>query len=255
MLLHDSSYPLILKTLRDEEEKVNFFMQKEEKRVLKDFERRACMALPFPYVYHTVYQMPASKNTYLCWFKVSNKIDLARKICIGDAALILNDNKGKFSVYGISSYASPDGGKSPFLYIYTAHFFSRYRERFRWGGSLSTNDLIARFFSRNSRYQFVLDFGKMNLNAEQYKDGSAFQIPDGIAFATAKTIQDDNDKNCDVIRFNTFIGFDQLKDEQSESVYTMDDYKELLAEEVKAILSKNKKLYETFFQKSPLESQ
>lgn len=232
MLLHDTPYPLILKALQDEEEKVAFFRKKEGRTAEKTFVRQRLLLDNFPLIHHCLYRVPTSRNTYLVWFAAYGENDLRSGNLQSDAALLLNDNCGKLSVYTLARAFGPAGGND-MLCIYTSHFFSRYRERFHWGDGLSTNDLICRFFLRNGGLLAELDFGKMNSNAGQYRNGASFQARDGVVFVSVQKAEDDRGKPFDIIRFNTFVGFDQLESGQTENIFSRGALRRAVFDEIR----------------------
>lgn len=220
MILHDSPYGLVYSVMRDEAEKVDFFRQKEEKKLNKKLEREF---VTYPFYHKAEYVVPGSKNKYIVWFYLKDKWD--RNIKYGNYLEIFSQNGGRTIFYYKPEvkYSAPDMNSTCELCIYTDHFFKRYRERIKAFEGLSPTDLIIRYFSRNYYHVEGLDFKKLNLNYDKYPDGAVHQVEDGLVFVTVTKADDGRGGFCPIIKHNTFICKELLKEDQKDSVLGDED--------------------------------
>lgn len=220
MILPNTPHELVLQVMRNEAHKVEFFIKKEGSKLLSALERTP-YAL-FPFLSYKIYTVPSSRNKYLVWFEVMDYRELKNGTFISGSCLIVNEEKGGITAYVQKiSYDSEIKQHTSVLNIYTGHFFNRYRERFNWG-NINTYELIARYLSRNGSLMTFLEFRKMNLKAEEYPDGAAAQVNDGVIFGTYTISKDIDGKPFNIVFHNTFIANQQLKDNQQKQLLSED---------------------------------
>lgn len=72
------------------------------------------------------------------------------------------------------------------VFVLTAHFFERYRERVLPGSTLGANDLISEFHRRNTNISLSLDYTRFSDNFSKYEKSDtrqfAARVPDGNCF-------------------------------------------------------------------------
>ncbi|MBQ9173724.1 MAG: hypothetical protein IJ161_08360 [Bacteroidales bacterium] len=205
--------------MRNEVPKVEFFIKKEAGRLKKTFLRNFGT---FPFFYQTTYIIPDSRNRYLVWFCANNKRELNTQTARSGCCLILNEDKGKTTVYEYKECLIPNTYPKKeieaVLNVYTGHFFSRYRERAGWGTKLTRDEIIVRYLCRNAIFISGLPFDKINLNSDKYPGGAAGQVTDGLVLITETHETDTKGLPFTVIKHNTFIGKTHLKEDQQENM-------------------------------------
>lgn len=215
MILENTAYPTIIKTMYDEREKVRYFAQKMATKMPK-----IPAGMGGAYI---TYTNPQSKNTYMCWFgkmvTPGRFLDTTGKHSVNGSFLIVNTSSGERMVMQLA-YKYHEGKKYDALIIYTAHFFKRYRERFDYPDDMPSNDLICNFMNRNYEMR-PLDYSKVSRKGDP--NGSAFQCNDGIILGTTE-MKEENGYKFFVARHNTFISEAEFKSNQAEEWMTDADY-------------------------------
>lgn len=242
--------------MRDEAEKVRFQLRRQEKQAKKEFEKKMLLAFPTPFLFHCIYTVPSSRNRYLLWYEAISGQEVRNKTFRYGAALIVNEERNKLSVWSLRSVKDNQDGAMPMLMCLTGHFLQRYRERCRWGSRLSTEELIVRFLSRNTTFFAELDFSKINVNANKYPDGTAYQIIDGVAFVKCKRDKDNSGSPFLFAKFNTFVSESELKDDQKQNVLDVHGLTKALF--MSTMLKEHQDLFDEFGDKvlsSPTEKE
>lgn len=215
MILEDTPYSEIFKTINREREKVRYFEERESERVRKLDKKRLANK-----IYTSFYTIPSSRNTYLFYACIGGPTTLLNRkadqtLIQYGSCLLVNTNSGSRMVYGILE----NNNRQYKLVAHTAHFFKRYRERLNYPETMKTEEIIANYFSRNTNLA-ELDFEKMNINSSKYKDGIAVEMNEGVAFGNVTTVSDHQGRPLEVIRMNTFVSHKKLFKEQKETLYT-----------------------------------
>ena len=226
MILADASYQEIYRQMKAEEDKVRFFVKKVRGRV--DKWARSAGILPYPGLVHEEYTVPSTKNRYIVYGYIQNEKELIHGSYTLIAALSLTSDEGSRCLVTLREwkfftdddvYEVEDA-----LQFYTGHFFKRYRERaMLLNQSKDPEVTCTLFFGRNSGMSMRLDFGKLNIRAEEYPDGCAFRLYDGVAFASDHSFTLPDGKRVTVLRNNTFMGISQLKADQEEAIPSMEE--------------------------------
>jgi len=111
------------------------------------------------------------------------------------AYVYINRNNG--SRYLLGFLPSDD----KIIYTYDLHVFERYRERFLQDNSLSINDTIRKFFTRNEAGCYL-----------SLETGAAYVVPDGVLLS----YEDLKISSIIVVRYKTFITEAMLKADQAD---------------------------------------
>lgn len=111
------------------------------------------------------------------------------------AYVYINRNNG--SRYLLGFLPSDD----KIIYTYDLHVFERYRERFLQDNSLSINDTIRKFFTRNEAGCYL-----------SVETGAAYIVPDGVLLS----YEDLKISSIMVVRYKTFITEAMLKADQAD---------------------------------------
>ncbi len=219
MLLPDSTYLEIYRTIVSETEKAQFALMKNENAAWKHIARADRAGEPL--TWHTQYQHPVSRNRYLLWYHATPKDGGKVLSLLGGIALMMDSTTGDRTLYMAKNFGrvlAGDRTKHPFLLVYTGHFLSRYRERTGVAAGGDAASLAAVFFARNLGEMNPLCPDSMILQKEKYRNAAAWQTSDGVILGseTAETLPDG--RTLTVIRNNTFITHELLHENQAESV-------------------------------------
>ena len=220
MILHDTPYAQMHDVMAAEEGKVFFSMTKFQQRFDKAVMRSSD---PLPIIMTDNYTVPASKNRYLI-FGVATKNGKMIQ-CDYEFVLPVNGPDGKPFYLKNWDHKENDvpiekGARNVLgMFIFTGHFFSRYRERAKIDQKYSTNEVIATFCKRNIECMKMLDVDKMVKKKDKYKDTVCFQSRDGIILGT-QTWTTCKDGPLSVIIAKTFLSEAQLHDTQKKHAVT-----------------------------------
>ena len=232
MVIESTPYINILDALNEDKEKLQYYGWKYLKQATKFF-----LDNPKESICHSKYTHPKSKNTYLVWAKKEligpdNIPDFLRGFdCKCASCLMINTSSGGRTVFTVGE----DEGYAGKLFVFTDHMFHRYRERCGYPQSMSTEDIITNFFSKNDSFQ-DLDYNKMH--SYQNSKGSRYchQVPDGVVFGTKEEIEDGQGKKYLVTKVNTFVSQDMLTDSQMEEFKTEENFEKKFRERFKEII-------------------
>lgn len=232
MILENTPYKVIIKTMHEEREKVRFFVEKESNKICKMHYRDSL-------VYYSTYTHPVSKNTYMFW---GGKIvtpayfqKIGNKNFRAGSCLMINHSSGERSVISLGKKNLGTGEVVDAMIIYTGHFFSRYRERAGYPSSIPTNELISTYFIRNCEY-IPLDYEQVS--KRKMDGGVAAQNYDGISLGTECLIEEDGYKFY-VLKNNTFLPKTLLKENQENALMTKEKIDDIIAENMIDIVKKN----------------
>lgn len=232
MILESTPYHAVIKTMKDENAKYMFFVEKESMKIKK-------MRYHDRFTYYSIYTHPISKNTYMFWCgKIVTKtwfLKSGNHNMRSGACLMVNTSDGGRMVYCLAKKS--DGGRIvDAMTVYTSHFFKRYRERCLKDDSMPTNDVISTFFVRNPEL-IPLDYKQVVRKWEKYKDCAALQVNDGIVMGTEKRYNVDGHEFY-VVENNTIISDTLLKDDQSDAMFTEEKMNDIIADYAKELMRK-----------------
>lgn len=215
MILPKTPYKDIFLAMDREEEKVGFAVRKEEKIAIKKFYKDR----PYESLHYKIYEIPSSRNKYLLWFYIPYGHADGSIYYFGNA-LIIDESDGGRTYICLRTYQAVYGNynyKVDSLQIYTGHFFSRYRERNHMPASIPTIELVIRFFGRNQDFMTCLDHKKI-IKKEHNDDASCWQMMEGVSLGNNKIVQINDKKRITVVRHNTFLSQNDLKQSQLEAI-------------------------------------
>lgn len=214
MILADNDYVAIINQIKDDMEKVLYYVNKEDAKALRMFKKEH----KYPQWTYSIITLPDSHNQYLIWFYALNKKEVQDNYFWGGSCLLVNDKDGKRIVYRYRPQKDTDTGEViESLQVYNGHFFSRYKERMKLPDNLNTFDVMTTFFGRNAMYFYGLNNDKVMKKPEKYKDAMAYKIDDGVVFGSETFLPYKNDKLC-VMHINTFLSSNILKQSQKENI-------------------------------------
>ena len=210
MILPGATYSDIYKAITDEEDKVQYYWQKQAKKIIKEFYSQLNRD---PMVAYTYYVNPKSRNKYLLWYAttplrfVRNNEDI-----FGGMFLVVDDFTER------DFYFTTGKDNCAFLLHVTSHFVRRYRERNLRDDKLKTETVLATYVFRNGSDFLQLDPDETNISKE--KDARTFTnlVKDGIIYFQCGKDMLDQKKELVIIRYKTFVPHSALNDKQKSHI-------------------------------------
>ena len=155
---------------------------------------------------------------------------MAEKPDVNSFCELFDNNKRFIIKWGISPYQHCKNSKHiylPQIHAYPSHFFQRYKERCLKDKTLSTNDVICRYFARNDKDFFPIKItNEINNNIEKY--GIAGEIgcivTDGFCFTQSKLEGTPGENRVDdkidamLLIYATFISKNEMGKNQYEAI-------------------------------------
>ena len=178
------------------------------------------------------YKIPATNNKYIIYFYAENRTRVEKPEV--SSFCILFNGKQKFVIQGgVSRYKhTPDSPLTLIrqIHAYTSHFLQRYNERFLKNESLRSNEVAARYLSRNNAAIMPLEQNEnINRNHELYGETGqyAYRVRDGICFAQSEIqgiFYEDGDKlndkiDASLILYTTFMNESEMTDDQRRAIF------------------------------------
>ena len=220
MILPDTSYENMYEVLSDEFEKVRYQRTKNLRKKLKEHLKKPASLYQINnkrICYYDYYTVPDSQNKYIYWVYADSLAELVENKYNTDAALIVTNDKGQKNLIVLNKIIDTDGNIRQRLAIYTGHFFSRYRERMKINPDISSEELMLRYFHKNNVLHIRLNLDKMNPNAGKYKNGYAFRLSEGVAFASEIEFESKYKSKVLVQNYKTFISESQMTEMQKKN--------------------------------------
>lgn len=216
MILPDTTYTKIFEVMSSEEEKVAFFIQKEEKKFIREILKKKNN---YPRIHTAYYTIPSSRNRYFIWLYLPPIVQ--NEIYYG-SSLVLEQENGERRFINLRSYRPVENGVQTAtvkegIEIISGHYFSRYRERFHIDEKVSTEEMMAGYYGRNVGFLANLDMDRMNPNADKYENAVAWQLNDGISYGSLHEETLPNGKIIEIIEQKTFISMEMLYQHQIDS--------------------------------------
>jgi len=212
MILYDTDYSTIYKQMSAEREKVEYWKQKNAKKVLKQFRDSP----EVPIFYHEIRTMPTTNNKYLLWYYAMTRDECEEGLCYAGAVLLLHDKQGKRVAICLKTLSEMNSINAivDTLQIFSGHFFSRYKERYPYLKEQDPISVMVQFFGRNGGYMNEVNYNDFTLEKDRKEGGSAWGMDDGVTLATKNWIEVDN-KKIFVARHHTFLSRKELKPDQA----------------------------------------
>lgn len=225
MLTLSMTYKEMYESLAEDGQKINFFIQKQLPRTIKEFRRE----MRFPNCKYYEYTIPSTRNHYIVYFYVemSNMVD---NPVVGSFLYIFDGNK-RYVIKGTASpYRHTENSELILLrqlHVFTYHFFQRYSERFLKKNNLTANEIVSIYLARNRVPVPIEVNDKINKKTAGFDGGNiAFKIRDGLCFARRDMQGDfntDGDYEKDKVyaarfTYTTFLSSFEMKNLQNEEV-------------------------------------
>ena len=174
------------------------------------------------------YTVPESNNKYIIFYYAEswNIIDRPK---IGNFCIVYDDKyKDRYVIKGgARGYSHTKGGPLMLIrevQVYTPHFFERYRERGLKDKSLSINDVVCMYLSRNREGVPIMMNEAINRHLKKYGPGAkyGYRVRDGFCFAMSDvqiSKSEDGDPSKDkhealYVVFKTFMNESNMKENQ-----------------------------------------
>ena len=159
----------------------------------------------------------------------------------------------QFGCWMYRKHGTLDAIATRYVGYFSAHFFSRYRERVWKGVDMSYNELLSRYFSRNIATIPLELNDDIQRNYKKYGELAkyAFQVPDGTCFirhwneGDETTIGEKDNDFVSIVLYYTFVNGGMMSETQNKAIlkegtrYIRDYYKSLFEDALK----------ETFFRR------
>ena len=230
ILYNDQNFPEIYRQMKDEKEKVDYYLNKIEKESLRYIAKTPAPCYSFQKI-----TMPKTGNTYLLYYYCLTENERRHGSAFFGNLLLLNDDQGRRVVIRLmkteerSQYSSR---KLDSLHIFTGHFFSRYRERFFSDKDATTDDIVVSFAGRNLGYLHQLKYEEFVKEKDRRDNGAAWIIEDGVSVGASEMIHV-NDKPLWIAMHKTYLSPAELKDDQMNSIIPKEVLHEMLTHHFK----------------------
>lgn len=169
------------------------------------------------------YTIPSTNNRYVIFFYSANFKCITQPK--SDFFCVLYDDNQRYIVkWGASTYKSKEGKLEArrTLNFYTSHFLQRYNDRCIKNNTLSSNDVMCRFLSRNEVVAPIQIDEEVNKNWKEYGEfnGIGFRVNDGICFGSSFVEYEPNSKGTNddikahVNYYRTYVSKNEMSQEQ-----------------------------------------
>ncbi len=225
MLVATMSCKEMFYNLATDKEKVDIKKEYLRFRAIKELKKKS----KFPaYVWYE-YKIPTTQNKYFIFFYAANRW-MVEKPEVESFCELFDDNKRFIIKWGVSPYKHCENREPiilPQIHAYSSHFFQRYKERCLKDETLSTNDVICRYFARNGKDFFPIKItNEINNNIEKY--GIAGEIgcivTDGFCFIQSNLEGTPGENRIDdkidamLLIYTTFISKNEMGENQIEGI-------------------------------------
>lgn len=216
MILHDTPYKDIFRVMEEEEPKVKFALKKLEDKIVRPLNKKGVD----DFVVKQEYTVPTSRNKYFLFIELHREGRHA--YTHGEGVLSLSDPKGqKLYMRQTSVDGTEKSGrkfKEERIEMYTAHLLRRFRERDNQPNKFDTEDVLIEFIHATQNTA-QLNHEPLTSSKEKYNDNSAaFQIVEGLVFGTKQECRTDNGKTFSIVRYNTFVSNEMLREKQIRNI-------------------------------------
>lgn len=225
MLVTSMSCKEMFYNLASDKEKVDIKKEYLRSRAIKELKKKS----KFPaYVWYE-YKIPTTQNKYFIFFYAANRW-MVEKPEVESFCELFDDNKRFIIKWGVCPYKHCENREPmllPLIHAYSSHFFQRYKERCLKDETLSTNDVIYRYFARNGKDFFPIKItNEINNNIEKY--GIAGEIgcivTDGFCFIQSNLEGTPGENRIDdkidamMLIYTTFISKNEMGESQYEAI-------------------------------------
>lgn len=227
MILPTMTYKEMYDHLAADKQKVDIRKEYFLPKAIRVFKKK--MKFPAWEIYE--YTVPATNNKYVIYFYAESRLR-AEKPEVGSFCIVYS-GKHRFIVkWGAGPYKhTPDSEMIAVrqIHAYTPHFIQRYNERFLKDGSLTANEVAARYLSRNTIAMPLQQNDGINRNHEKYgeKGQYAFRVRDGVCFSYSLVDgipSEDGDRHKDQIEalyicYTTFMNESGMQESQRMAIF------------------------------------
>lgn len=226
MLLPSMSSKEIYDHILDDLEKIHIRQEYLLPKAIKEFkkERR------FPAWKWYEYIIPATKNKHIIFFYAESRMFIERPKV--DFFTIIFDKKNRFVIKAtVGGYKHTE--KTPIrgvrhIHVFSSHFIERYNERLLKDKSLNANDIICRYFSRNTISIPIQMNEGINRKLEKYGESAkyGYRVRDGFCFVRSRIegiMSEDGDRTKDKIEallvvYTTFMNETNMATSQLSAI-------------------------------------
>ena len=223
MLLPSMTYKEMYDHLGEDLKKVKIREDYFLSKAIKEFKK----ARRFPACKWYEYTVPESKNKYIIYYYAESWRNI-KKPNVGSFCVVYDDEYNRYVIkWGARTYSRTKDGPLTLireLQVYTPHFFERYKERGLKDMSISNNDVVCIYLSRNREGVPIIMNEAINRRLKKYGPGAkyGFRVRDGFCFALSDiqiTRNEDGDCSKDkhealYVVFKTFMNESNMKENQ-----------------------------------------
>lgn len=227
MILPTMTYKEMSDHLAADKQKVDIKKEYLLPKAIKKFKK----TMQFPAWELFEYTIPSTNNRYVIYFYAESRAQ-AEKPEIGSFTIIYNGRQRFVAQWKAGGYKhTPDSELMLVrqIHAYTPHFLQRYKERFLKDESLTSNEVAARYLSRNTFPMPLQQNDEINRNHEKYGINGqyAFRVRDGFCFSY--TVVDgveseDGDRHKDKVNalyicYTTFMNESKMTYSQRDAIF------------------------------------
>ena len=207
-------------------EKINIRIEYLYPKAIKEFRKER----KFPAWKWYEYIIPTTNNNYIIFFYAESRVFIEKPKA--DFYLLVFDGNKRFVIKACAGgYSHTEGG--PLIAIrqihaITSHFIERYNERVIKDKSLNANDVVCRYFSRNTISIPIQMNEEINKKLEKYGDAAkyGYRVRDGFCFvqsALEGVVSEDGDRKKDrvdgmLVIYTTFMNESDMKKSQLSAI-------------------------------------
>lgn len=219
MVLLSMTYKEIYDNLKKDKRKVDIRKERLLPKAIKYLKQRRV----FPAWVWYEYKIPSTNNQYVIFFYAANSKCATQPE--SDAFCFLFEGNQRFVIkWGVGTYNPKGMGLTAIrtLNIYTSHFIQRYNERCIKNESLTPNDVMCRYLSRNPIVTPIRVDEDINRKWKEYgeENGIGFHVNDGICFVSSTTELETDEEDTDnkpiamMYYYKTYVSKNEMNKEQ-----------------------------------------
>lgn len=226
MILPTMTYKEMYDHLAADKQKVDIKKEYLLPKAIKAFKK----TMKFPAWELYEYTIPSTNNKYVIYFYAESRARV-EKPEVGSFTIVYNGKQRFVAQWKAGGYKhTPDSELMLVrqMHAYTPHFLQRYKERFLKDESLTSNEVAARYLSRNTFPMPLQQNDEINRNHEKYGINGqyAFRVRDGICFSYTVVDgveSDDGDRHKDKVNalyicYTTFMAESKMTDGQRNAI-------------------------------------
>lgn len=220
MIVPSMTYKEMYDDLAKDKDKVEYRKEYYLQKAIKEFKKKR----RYPAWQWYDISIPSTGNQYIVFYYAENALQVEKPLC--DSFFVYFVNNKRFAIHWGTSIIKQTQNHSMEavreIRAFTSHFFQRYKERLLKDETLSSNDVICRFFSRNRDFMPIGINEKINNNIGNYDDKAnrGFRVRDGFCFTMSGVENSDNENRIDAIVtvFTTFVAESSMSEIQRDAI-------------------------------------